>query len=798
MKRLLIIGGGPAGLYFGISMKLRDPLCQITVLERNKADDTFGWGVVLSDETLDNLKENDPVSAEQIRHHFAYWDDINVVRNGHSMVSTGHGFCGIGRKKLLQVLQLRATELKIDLQFQSEVHTTSEYKDDYDVVVACDGLNSTTRNEYAEHFKPDIQTLNCPFVWLGTQQKFDDAFTFIFEQTDKGWVWAHAYQFDDDTATFIVECSQATFDAYGFGDLSQAESIAICEQIFMDHLGGHSLMTNASHIRGSAWIHFPRVLCEHWSFENVVLLGDASATAHFSIGSGTKLALESAISLADNIASPDALPVALARYEESRLLEVLRLQSAARNSVEWFEDIERYLPLDPVQFNYSLLTRSQRISHENLRERDAKWLQVAERWFQNQAVDYCQSRQTGGTQLANESVLAVLATGASSRATLRTPMFAPFRLRDMFLENRVVVSPMAQYKAVDGCPTDWHFVHYAERAKGGAGLVYVEMTCVSAEGRITPGCPGLYHDSHTQEWKRLTDFVHRETPAKICCQIGHAGRKASTQLGWQEMDAPLSEGNWPILSASSIAWSPDNQVPSAITHEQMQAIKVQFVDATRRADQAGFDMVEMHAAHGYLLSSFISPVSNIRSDEFGGSLENRLRYPLEVFAAMRQVLASEKPMSVRISASDWLGDLGVTPEESVIIARYFSEAGADIIDVSAGQTSGEAEPRYGRMFQTPFSDRIRNENSIRTMAVGNIYEPDHVNSILMAGRADLVCLARPHLSDPYWTLHAGAEIGDRECEWPLPYQPGRDQLWRLADRAKEQANAQSRETPAAT
>ncbi|MFG6593874.1 bifunctional salicylyl-CoA 5-hydroxylase/oxidoreductase [Sulfitobacter sp. 1A13368] len=758
--RAICLGGGPAGLYFAISLKLRQPEADVTVLERNRPDDTFGWGVVLSDETLDNLEANDPVSAKEIRSHFAYWDDIALHHKGNTILSSGHGFCGIGRKRLLLILQERARELGVNLQFETEVKAASEYMDDYDLVVASDGLNSKTRMEFEDTFKPDIDVRRCPFVWLGTHQKFDNAFTFIFEKTDKGWIWVHAYQFDKDTATFIVECSQETFDAYGFGEKTQEETIAICEEIFKDHLDGHKLMTNASHIRGSAWIKFPRVLCEKWSHENVVLLGDASATAHFSIGSGTKLALESAISLAKHVSDDVDLPTAFEKYEEARRLEVLRLQSAARNSVEWFEDVERYLDLDPVQLNYSMLTRSQRISHENLRERDPKWLEGAEKWFLEQA-------------------------GADTNGPIRAPMFAPFRLRDMKLNNRIVVSPMAQYKAVDGCPTDWHLIHYAERAKGGAGLVYTEMTCVSPEGRITPGCPGLYAPEHEAAWKRLTDFVHAETDAKICCQIGHSGRKGSTQLGWEEMDAPLKAGNWEIISASPIPWSENNAVPKEATRADMDQIRDEFVEAARMAERANFDMIELHAAHGYLISSFISPLSNQREDKYGGSLENRMRYPLEVFRAMRDAWPEERPMAVRISANDWVEEDGVTPEEAVEIARMFSEAGADIIDVSAGQTSKQAKPVYGRMFQTPFSDRIRNDGGIKTMAVGNIYEADHVNSILMAGRADLVCLARPHLADPYWTLHAATAIGDRHADWPLPYGPGRDQAWRLADRAAE-------------
>ena len=758
--KIACIGGGPGGLYFAISIKLQNPNTEVVVIERNRPADTFGWGVVLSDETLNNLENNDPISAKKIRSNFAYWDDVALHHKGIKLKSTGHGFCGIGRKTLLTILQERAIELEVKLQFEVEVGSASEYMKQYDIVVASDGLNSKIRNEFSEFFKPDTDLRACQFVWLGTNQKFDDAFTFIFEETKHGWIWAHAYQFDSNTATFIVECNQDTFDAFGFNNLTQSESINICQDIFKDYLDGNALMTNAKHIRGSAWIKFPRVLCEKWSHKNIVLLGDASATAHFSIGSGTKLALESAISLATNLVIEKNYKLAFEKYEDTRKLEVLRLQSAARNSVEWFEDVERYLNLDPIQLKYSLLTRSQRISHENLRERDPQWLNQAEKWFQSKA-------------------------GVNSNEKVRAPMFAPFKLRGLELKNRIVVSPMAQYKAVNGCPTDWHFVHYAERAKGGAGLIYVEMTCVSPEGRITPGCTGLYSEKHELAWKKIIDFIHLETEAKISCQIGHSGRKGSTQLGWEEMDAPLKADNWSIISASSIPWSDNNAVPEEMTEQKMEEVLKQFVSSTEMANRAGFDMIELHAAHGYLISSFISPKSNVRTDKYGGSLDNRMRYPIEVAKAMRESWPKEKPMSVRISANDWVGKQGVTPEESVTIAKMFKNIGIDIIDVSAGQTSDEAKPVYGRMFQTPFSDRIRNEAGINTMAVGNIYEADHVNSILMAGRADLVCLARPHLSNPYWTLHAGTSIGDRSEKWLKPYEAGRDQMWRLSDRDNE-------------
>ena len=597
------------------------------------------------------------------------------------------------------------------------------------------------------------------FVWLGTHQKFDDAFTFIFEKTEHGWIWAHAYQFDDDTATFIVECGPEVFEAFGFARLSQEDSVALCEKIFARHLGGHPLMSNAKHIRGSAWIQFPRVTCDSWFFDNVVLLGDASATAHFSIGSGSKLGMESAIALADELSTGKPLAEALQSYQDDRQLQVLRVTSAARNSTQWFEEIERYLDQDMMQFTYALLTRSQRISHENLRLRDPEWLASAEAWFQSRA-------------------------GSNST---RTPMFAPFKLRDMELANRVVVSPMAQYKAKDGMPTDWHFVHYAERAKGGAGLVFTEMLCVSMEGRITPGCPCI-GEAQVPAFRRLTDFVHAETEAKICAQIGHAGRKGSTRLAWDGIDRALPEGeNWPLLSASAIPLMEGNVVPKAMDRADMDMVKDQFVEAVRAAREAGFDMIEMHAAHGYLLASFISPVTNKREDEYGGSLENRMRYPLEVFAAMRAEWPAEKPMTVRISAHDWMGEEAVTPDEAVKIAALFKAAGADAINVSSGQREKSEQPVYGRMFQVPFADRVRNEIGLPTLVAGNIYEPDHVNSILMAGRADLVLLARPHLADPYWTLHAAVELGDEAQRWPLPYEGGRRQAVTLAERAKAMA-----------
>jgi anthraniloyl-CoA monooxygenase len=756
--RAAVLGGGPGGLNFAITLKLRDPSHDVVVIERNRPNDTFGWGVVLSDETLGNLHTNDPVSSKAIRDSFVYWDDIAVHYRGTVMRSGGHGFSGIGRKRLLNILQDRAQSLGVKIEFETEAAPPDSYRD-FDIVVGADGVNSRVRAAYADAFKPDIDVRACKYIWLGTHQKFDDAFTFIFEQTEHGWIWVHAYQFDADTATFIVECSEQTWRRFGFDRMGIDETIALCEKIFARYLGGHNLMSNARHLRGSAWLNFNRVLCERWSHENVVLLGDAAATAHFSVGSGSKLAMESAIALATYLDSESDIASAFRRYEDERRLEVLRLQNAARNSTEWFEDVERYFDLDPVQLNYSLLTRSQRISHENLRQRDPQWLSGAEKWFEQKA------------------------TGRSPNAA-RPPMFVPFRVRGIELANRVCVSPMAQYRAVNGTPNEWHFVHYAERAKGGAGLVFTEMTCVSPEGRISPGCTGLYSPEHETAWKRIVDFVHVETNAKIAIQLGHSGAKGSTQLGWEESDAPLKAGNWPVLAPSAVPWSPQNQTPREMSRVDMDRIRDEFVRSAEMAARIGFDWLELHYAHGYLMSSFITPLTNRRRDEYGGSLENRMRFPLEVFRAVRKAWPDEKPISVRISAHDWVGPDGIRPQDAVEIARILTEAGVDLIDVSAGQTSTRARPVYGRMFQTPFSDRIRNEAGVATLAVGNIYEPDHVNSILMAGRADLVCLARPHLSDPYWTLHAAAELRYDGVNWPKPYLAGRDQLYRLRSRSE--------------
>ena len=745
--RIVTIGGGPAGLYFGILMKKADPAHRITILEPHRPEDPFGFGVVFSDAAQESLAEADPPTHGRMLAESARWDDIDVHYDGTVVRSTGHGFSGLARPTLLSILGQRCAELGVDLRFGAEVEEDDlpEVVRGADLVIGADGFNSTVRRLHARAFGTSIDWRPNRFVWLGTTRVFP-AFTFYFKWTPEGLWRVHAYQYQRGHSTFIVETTEPTWRAAGLEAAGEEETVGFCERLFAAELAGHDLVRNRS-----VWRSFPTVRNERWHHENVVLLGDAAHTVHFSIGSGTKVAMEDAIALAQALErhapGGEGLEAALAGYEAERRPVVESLQRAAQVSLQWFEETERYMGMEPIQFGFNLLTRSFRITHENLQLRDPAFTRQVDGWFARRA--------------AEQSGVPVPLDPAPP------PLFTPFRLRDLVLENRVVVSPMCQYRADDGTPDDWHLVHLGSRAMGGAGLVFAEMTDVSREGRISPGCAGLYKPEHVGAWRRIVGFVHAHSPAKVGIQLGHAGRKGSTRLAWEGMDEPLAEGGWPILAASPIPYHPHSPVPKEMGRDDMDRVREDFARAAEMAEEAGFDILEIHFAHGYLLASFISPLTNRRADEYGGALENRMRFPLEVFDAVRGVWPDEKPISVRISAVDWAPG-GLESADAVEVAKLLKAHGCDILDVSAGQTVPWARPVYGRQFQTPFSDRIRHEAGMPTMAVGNISSYMDVNTILAAGRADLCVLARAHLWDPYWTRHAAHEMGWR-LPWPDPY-----------------------------
>jgi anthraniloyl-CoA monooxygenase len=753
--KIAIIGGGPAGLYAAILLRKQRPQAEITVYERNRADDTFGFGVVFSDATLDNFEKYDAPSYRRITQEFAYWDDIAVHFRGTVHRVGGNGFCGCSRRTLLLILQERARELGVTLLFETDVDDEARFAD-ADLIVLADGINSRFRDKHIDHFQPQIDLRSNKFTWMGSTKPLD-AFTFIFQETEWGPFIAHAYQYETGRSTWIFETDAETFERAGLEGLSEQQSADRMAEIFGWFLDGHPLLINRS-----MWRNFPMIRSQRWVKDNMVLLGDAKATAHFSIGSGTKLAMEDAIALADAMAQSLSVDAALQTYEHGRREEVEKIQHAADVSLVWFEHVDRFWDFDPVQFAFGVMTRAKAITYDNLMLRAPEFVREVDMAFAKQV-------RSKGFDVDIDKPAA--------------PMFQPLKLREMQVSNRAVVSPMCMYSAKEGVPGDFHLVHYGSRAIGGAGLIFTEMTCVGRDARITPGCTGLWNDEQQAAWTRIVDFVHANSAAKICLQLGHAGRKGATKLMWDGMDRPLEQGGWDTISASPLPYFPDSQVPREMDRAAMDRVKQEFVAAALRGEACGFDMLELHCAHGYLLASFISPLTNQRTDEYGGSLANRLRYPLEVFAAMRAAWPAHKPMSVRISATDWAAG-GITGDDAVAVARAFGEAGVDLVDVSTGQTVRDAQPIYGRMFQTPFSDQVRNEARVATMCVGNITTADQVNTILAAGRADLVALARPHLVDPSFTMRAAAWYGaDIAC--PPQYLPGKEQIFRNSVRDRQ-------------
>jgi anthraniloyl-CoA monooxygenase len=759
--RIEVIGGGPAGLYFAILMKKQRPDATIRVHERNRHDDTFGFGVVFSDATLETFERFDAESAKAITDHFAYWDDIEIRFKGNRFRVGGNGFCGCSRRTLLLLLQERAKSLGVEVRFTDDVTSLEDVRG-ADLIIAADGINSFVRQSHVGHFGTSVDLRPNRFAWMGSTKPLD-AFTFCFRENEHGIFIAHAYQYEPGASTWVLETDPETFARAGLGAMDETQSATYLDKVFAEDLGGHRLLTNRS-----TWRQFPMVRNARSTMirevdgaaENVVLLGDAKSTAHFSIGSGTKLAMEDAIALAEAFRVHGDVTASLQAFERDRRDEVERIQHAAEVSLVWFEQVRRFWDMEPLRFAFGLMTRSKSITYDNLRLRAPEFVE---------AMDRLLAKETAAKGFRDARPVA--------------PMFQPMVLRDMVVTNRVVVSPMCMYSAEEGVPGDWHLVHYGARGLGGAGLMFTEMVCVAADARITPGCAGLWNNAQEAAWTRIVGFVHARGNTKMALQLGHAGRKGATKLMWEGMDRPLAEGAWPIMAPSPLPYYPQSQVPHEMTRADMDRVRDEFVAAAKRGIRCGFDMLELHAAHGYLLATFISPLTNKRTDEYGGALANRLRYPLEVFAALRAVWPAEKPMSVRISATDWQ-EGGITEAESVEVARAFADAGCDLVDVSTGQTTAESAPVYGRMFQVPFADAIRNETGVATMCVGSITTPDQVNTILAAGRADLVALGRPHLTDPNFTLRAAAAYGVDLGGRPPQYQPGTSQLYRLAEQAQ--------------
>ena len=747
--KITVIGGGPGGLYFSILTKKAMPHCQIDIYERNKPDDSFGFGVVFSDETLGEFLKRDMQSYELIRSKFAYWDDIIIARDGESVNIAGNGFCGCSRKTLLQLLQQRCVEEGVNLHFEQNVDDLSQFADS-DIILATDGIGSAIRTKYQKEFGTKIELKKNRFVWLGSTKPLD-AFTYFFRSTPHGTIVAHSYQYEEGMSTWIFECSDETWQKHGFEVTNEADTMEKIAEIFKDELDGHPLISNKSH-----WRQFPHITNQNWYYNNIVLLGDAKATAHYSIGSGTKLAMDSAIGLSDAvIAHPNNVQAAFAQYDKTRRNTVEMIQYAAIVSLDWFENMDRHMKHSFQQFAFGCMTRSKKVTYENLRLRDSFF---------------------------TDKVVAEFNTNYITNVKNQSAAFSPFKLRNLELQNRIVMSPMGQYVAENGLVNDWHFQHYTSRAIGGLGLILTEMTAVSDTGRITEGCAGIYTENQVNAWKRITDFIHKYTHTKIGMQLGHSGRKGCSKIPWEDQ---FQGKKWELLSASAIPFNENSDCPKEMTFEDMQVVKNQFVQATKNANVAGFDMIELQAHHGFLLASFLSPLTNIRQDEFGGSVQNRLKYPLEVFTAIREIFPKEKPISIRISATDW-AENGISEQDVLVISEVFKKAGADIINVSTGNTVADQKSQTGRMWQTPFSDVVRNTVHIPTITAGYIQDIDQINTIILNGRADLVALGRPLLLDANFVRNAQAYEQFQANDIPNSYKMGISHLYPLKTAERKQ------------
>jgi anthraniloyl-CoA monooxygenase len=770
--RIVSIGGGPAGLYASILFKGAFPDAEVVVYERNRPEDTFGWGVVFSAETLTHFRDADAPSYDSIINQFIYWDDIETYYGDTCVRSTGHGFCGMSRQKLLTTFHDRCRELGVELIFEQEITHVGEVGQ-ADLILAVDGINSVVREQFANVFEPTLDWGRCKFTWLGTDMPMD-AFTFFFKPSEHGLHRIHAYPFQPGLGTFIAECREETWRNAGLDRADDPATVAYYEKLFADELDGHRLLANKS-----MWRTFPTVRNKRWSHGNIVLMGDAAHTAHFSIGSGTKLAMEDAIALVSCFErhGTDDVPAVLKRYEEERWLDGYKLQKTAQTSLEWFENTERYAQQHPLQFSFNLLTRSKQITWDNLTLRDPELMGRVREWWWDQA--HAEYTARGGSQwpqrLPLEPEGSANSVGAGPDGRAPVPMFAPIMVGDLELANRCVVSPMCQYSARDGVVNDWHLVHLGARATGGAGLVITEMTDVLPEGLITHACAGLWNQAQAAAWTRITDFVHTHSPAKIALQLAHAGRKASFSLPWEGDAALTDDSAWQTFGPCDEPFRPGAPAPRAMDRGDMDRVRDAFVASAALAQQAGFDMIELHLAHGYLLSSFLSPAVNHRDDEYGGSLENRMRFPLEVFEAVRAAWTG-RPLAARLSATDWFDDepgRGISVDDTIKIAKALAERGCDMLDISSGGNTPESRPVFGRMYQVPFAERVRAAVDIPVMAVGAIQDTGHCNTILAAGRADLCAMARPHLANPSIVLSASATYTQYDQWWPKQYDPAR-------------------------